>query len=131
MKMIKINKEDQILIQNLSSFLKKHYSKGRHHVASALVAEDGKIYYALHLDIRGFDVCAEPISMTNALIDGQSKFKKIVAVIMTEKNEIEVVNPCGNCRQMLYSYAPTIEVITNKNGKLCKNMIESLFPLPY
>lgn len=130
-KIRKLSKEDQNLIENLINFLKKHYKKGKHHVAAALVTESGKTYFALHLDIQGFDVCAESICMANALMDNHSKFKKIAAVIMTNNGKIEVVNPCGNCRQMLFSYAPKIQIITNENGLIKNYTIEELLPLPY
>lgn len=123
--------DDMKLINTISDFLRKHYKKNRHHVASALVTEDNKVYCALHLDTKGFDVCAETICISNALIDGKDTFKTIVAVIMSDSGEIEVINPCGNCRQMLISYAPGIQVITNENGILKKKSIEELLPLPY
>lgn len=89
-----------------------------------------KTYRSVHIDIKGFDVCAEPIALHNALLDKQTDFRTIVSVIQ-DRNKIKVVNPCGNCRQMLISYVPNIDVIIEQRGKLGKVKAVELLPDPY
>lgn len=117
------------LITGAKKFLKKHYKEKRHHVA-CLIKCKNKTYYSLHLDIKGFDICAEPIALHNVLLDKQKNFQTIVSVIQDCK-KIKVVNPCGNCRQMLVNYAPDIDVIVEQGNKLGKIKAIELLPNPY
>lgn len=123
-----MNDNELELIKKASTLLKENYKKNRHHVACLLKTEDA-LYESLHLDIEGFDVCAEPIALSNALSSGDSKFKIIVSVAKDEEGNIDVVTPCGNCRQMLIQYAPDIRVILDRNGH--KVPARSLLPYPY
>lgn len=121
---------DLDLVKLAEAFLIKHYRPKRHHVATALLGGSGKIYYAVHIDSNGFDVCAEPIALENAFMAGETEFKSIVSVIKKD-NRVEVVNPCGNCRQILFEYCPNIEVLLNDNGKISKTTAKKLLPFPY
>jgi cytidine deaminase len=43
-----------------------------------------------------------------------------------------VVPPCGNCRQMLFEYAPEIKVILNDDqGRLVKVGVKDLLPFAW
>jgi cytidine deaminase len=77
--MASLTPRDADLILDVSNFLKEHYSKERHHVACLLACGD-RLYYALHLDSKGFDVCAEPVALSNALLAQEKNFDTIVAV---------------------------------------------------
>jgi cytidine deaminase len=118
------------LIAIATDHILKNYKKGQHHVACALRC-DGKDYLSLHLDTKGFDVCAEPIALSNALSDGQVKFDSIVAVLLDETKQARVVAPCGNCRQILYEYAPDIQVIVPDGDSHALATATALFPHPY
>jgi cytidine deaminase len=118
------------LVSQASEHLKQNYKKNEHHVASALRC--GKdIYLSLHLDTKGFDVCAEPIALSKALEDKQVQFDYIVAVIMNDTGEIDIVSPCGNCRQMLLQYCPTVKVILRSEGNTGVITANELLPYPY
>lgn len=97
-----IDRETTVLIEKTKLFLKKHYKKDRHHVACALVTA-GDTYFGLHLDTSGYDICAEPIAISNALAAGKTHFITIVAVYWDgdKSHEPILVPPCGDCRQML------------------------------
>lgn len=122
--------EMQELISQASTFLKANYKKNQHHVACALRCGNG-IYFALHLDIKGFDVCAEPIALSNALYKKEIEFQAIVAVMMDESGNIEVVNPCGNCRQMLCQYTPSVQVLIKTREGIQSQPATKLLPWPY
>lgn len=126
----KLTKRDKFLVCHAISFLKKNYKHNQHHVASILRTKT-KFYKSLHLDSNGFDVCAEPIAISKAFYKNDRNFTIIVSVIK-KKNKFKVVNPCGNCRQILLQYCPNIfVVITRKDGKIRKCRVEELLPCPY
>lgn len=65
-----------------------------------------------------------------AISAGEREFDTIVAV--HEKHLNCVIPPCGNCRQMLFEYAPDIKVIVNdENGNLIKVTAENLLPFAW
>lgn len=125
-----MNEEITDLIERASEHIRSNYQQYRHHVAAALKCND-KVYLSLHLDTKGFDVCAEPIALSNALANGETDFKYIVAVIMNKDGSTEIVSPCGNCRQMLLQYCPDVEVILNGDDGITTVTADKLLPWPY
>lgn len=125
--------ENERLVQEARDLIRKHYVKHRHHVVSVLLSSSGKKYIGVHLDTHGFDICAEPSAMAAAILDGETEFKKIVAVYWNgdEQRAPTVVAPCGNCRQLLFEYAPKIEVLLEDEKGLKVQTAENLFPSPY
>jgi len=126
----KLNKSDYRLIELGKKYLEKYYKKNHHHTTCVLMTKKNRVYKSLHLDVRGFDVCAEPIALSNALINNETIFKTVVTIIKIN-DKLEVVNPCGNCRQMFYTYSPNINIILNDNGNLLKRKAKDLLPYPY
>ena len=118
------------LIEQASEHLRNNYKQYQHHVASALKCGD-KVYLSLHLDTKGFDICAEPIALSNALANGETNFKYVVAVIMNKDGVTEIVSPCGNCRQMLLQYCPSVEVILKSDDGITAIAASKLLPWPY
>ena len=127
--MLDLDEQDKSLLVRLKDFLTKHYALKRHHVAAVMRGSGGKEYFALHIDIQGFDVCAEPIALHNTLLDGE-QVELVMAVIMTN-NGPQVVNPCGNCRQMLLQYCPQASVVIHTEKGLKKSTAIELLPNPY
>lgn len=125
-----ITKVDRDLVKKAEEFLRKNYSKNKHHVACVLNC-GVKNYYSLHLDTKGIDVCAEPTALSNALLDKQVEFRAIVSVMFREPNNVEVVSPCGNCRQMLFEYTPDLYVIVPSDTGIIKIKATELLPYPY
>lgn len=125
-------KDITILIEQTKQFLKDHYKQDRHHVACALLTAD-KIYFGLHLDTSGYDICAEPIAISNALIAGETDFITLTAVYWdgNDSHEPILVSPCGDCRQMLIEYAPHLRVIVEGQEGPETITIEELLPHAY
>jgi cytidine deaminase len=90
-----------------------------HVVASALRTEDGTVYDGVSLptSVGRASVCAEPVSVGEAISDGvdRSAFDTVVAVAhpqpQYEYDEVVVIPPCGVCREMLVDYEPDLRVI--------------------
>ncbi len=67
-------------------------------VAAALLTESGNIYVGVCIDTcSGLGMCAERNAVANMLTCGESKIKKLVAVMPDGR----VGPPCGACREML------------------------------
>ncbi len=118
------------LIDIASEHIRSNYVKGKHHIAAALKTKTN-IYLSLHLDTKGFDVCAEPIAISNALADNGSEFEYIVAVILNSDNTTSVISPCGNCRQILLEYIPSVSVIIDDQDHHKTSKPSELLPNPY
>ena len=129
MKMLDLDDQDMDLLGRLKDFLTQHYAPKRHHVAAVIKGTGGKEHFALHIDIQGFDVCAEPIALHNTLLGGE-EVELVAAVIMTSDGP-QVVNPCGNCRQMLLQYCPQAFVVLHTDTGLKKSKAIKLLPNPY
>jgi cytidine deaminase len=118
------------LVDLASDHIKANYIKGVHHVATALKTKSD-VYLALHLDTKGFDVCAEPIAISNALAKGDMDFECIVAVVLIEDGTTSVISPCGNCRQILVEHTPEIKVIVEVEGIYTTLTPSQLLPFAY
>ena len=76
-------------------------------VGAALLAADGTIYTGCNVENASFPatICAERAALVKAISEGQREFTSIVVVTRSGGS------PCGICRQMLYEFAPDLNVI--------------------
>ena len=126
-----ITQKDRELIKIALETLEKNFDDGvyRHTVGAALRTRSGKVYSAVNCDgIHGS--CAEYVVMGTAISKGEREFDTIVAV--NEKAKNSLFSPCGNCRQMLFEYAPDIKVILNNDeGEMVKVSVKDLLPFAW
>ena len=122
---------DAELIEKALKVLNATFDDGvyNHVVGCSVLGKSGKIYSGVNCDgVHGS--CAEYITMGMAISAGEKEFDTIVAVNDLAPNC--VVSPCGNCRQMLIEYAPSIKVIINDEcGNLIKVKIKDLLPFAW
>ena len=133
MKELSLTPADQELINAAQVTLEKLYKKNWHGVAAAIRSTDGEIFTAVHLEgsIGRTAVCAEAIALGKAMSEGTHEFTTIVAMWYPGDDttkESAVAPPCGMCREMLFDYAPNIEVITQTDGRVCKVALADLLP---
>ena len=96
-------------------------------VGAALCTRAGEVYLAGNIESSsyGLTLCAERVALFKALSEGESEFSAIAIAAGTD----EFCSPCGACRQVLWDYAPKIEVIlVNRNGKIRKYQLAELLP---
>jgi cytidine deaminase len=74
--------------------------------------------------------CAEPIAIGAAISNGEREITSIVGV-GTDGESYYVMSPCGNCRQLLFDYAPDCMVIIPHDGKVVKIPARELIPDAY
>ncbi|MFF2908290.1 cytidine deaminase [Paenibacillus sp. NPDC057934] len=80
-------------------------------------------------------VCGEAIVLGKAISEGESEFDTIVAVRHpdpTQENQrIEVVSPCGICRELISDYGEGTNVILKDKEGYIKTIISDLLPNKY
>lgn len=109
--------KDYELIKEATDIIQRNIDtvKWWHTVGAAVRTKAGKIYLGVNCDSVSHGACAEVIALGNAITAGEREFETIVAVCGGDKPKI--LPPCGNCRQMMYSYDRNIHVIVNEETK--------------
>ncbi|WP_163100774.1 cytidine deaminase [Peribacillus alkalitolerans] len=137
MNIMKLTEQDQELVQSAQEIIKKCYELDRHHIGAALRTKSGEIFTAVHVEayIGRITVCAEAMVIGKAISEGFKEFDTIVAVRHPhpdeENQEINIVTPCGMCRELLSDYGNNMKVIIpfeKENGK-CD--ISAMLPMKY
>lgn len=132
--------DDEALLQAASDLIRLRYAVGRHHIAAALRTRSGRIVTGLHLDtyVGRASVCAEAVAVGQAMATGAGSADPITAIVSvrhprpTEQNQdIQVVAPCGICREMLRDFAPEARVLLRQDGRLQGYDPAELLPLKY
>ncbi len=127
MKYVVIDANDQNLIDEAVSVIKRNYSDPRHTVGVAVLCSSGQVYTGVNIESCGYGPCAEPIAIGSAISQGERGIVSIVAVGVSEDSYF-VMSPCGNCRQLLYDYAPDCMVIIPHDDSVVKIRARELIP---
>jgi len=99
-------------------------------VGAAILAADGRVFTGCNVESSsyGLTICAERTALVKALSEGAVILERIAVVTAGKKPAA----PCGACRQMLYDYAPAIEVIFAASGdSFVKLPLLDLLPMPF
>ena len=126
--------EDHALIEAARAVLRRHYRPFWHTVAAALRGRDGRVWTGVHLGatVGRLSICAEAVAFGRAGLEGDGTIATAVAVRHPKPDEdiseLEVVSPCGACREMMMDYAPDALVIMPGPMKL---PVRALLALPY
>lgn len=128
---------DQALIAAAKDLIRQRYKENRHHIAAAARSRSGEIYTAVHLDtyVGRASVCAEAIAIGKAMAEGDGDIVALVSVRHPRprevNQEIQVVSPCGICRELLSDFAPDCCVLIPENGSIKPVPIAALLPNKY
>ncbi len=99
-------------------------------VGVALLTKDEKIYQGCNIETltSNLGICAERVALFKALSEGEREFKAMAVVASSG----QVCTPCGVCRQLLWEFAPELEVImVDRHGRTVVRQIRDLLPLPF
>lgn len=98
-------------------------------VGAALLTEDNEIISGCNIESSSFGltICAERVALTKALSDGKTEFKAIAIFA----REGEICPPCGACRQLLFDYAPNIDVVLTDGHNIKIIKLKQLLPLAF
>jgi cytidine deaminase len=132
-----LSSSDQELVDAARQVITDRYKENRHHIGAALRAASGRIYTAVHLDtyVGRASVCAEAIAVGQALSMGESNIQAIVSVRHPRpreaNREIQIVSPCGICREMLADFAPDCVVLAPRPDGVARVKPVDLLPNKY
>ena len=126
-----LTKADEMLIEEAKNIIKSKYKRGhtRHTGGCAIRMKSGDIVYGINLD-GIHSICAEQTAISGCYTRGQLDFDTIVAVGVIGK-DFKVLAPCGNCRQFLSEYAPSINIIIDTDAGKRKVSLDELLPHRY
>jgi cytidine deaminase len=127
MQYIDIDVDDKKLIDEAIAVIKRNYAEPRHTVGAAVLCASGKIYTGVNIESCGYGPCAEPIAIGAAISQGEREIVSIVGVVV-RGNSFAVESPCGNCRQLLFDYAPDCMVIIPHDDRVVKVRARELLP---
>ena len=106
-------------------------------MAAAVRSRDGRIWTGIHLGatVGRLSICAEPIALARAILEGDGTIAMAVAVRHPKPDEAatepEIVAPCGACRELILDHAPNAYVILPGLLSPIKFPIQALLPIPY
>jgi cytidine deaminase len=110
----------------------RHLAQARYSdfkVGAALLTENNDIITGCNIESSsyGLTICAERVALTKALSEGVLKFKAIAIYA----KEGSICPPCGACRQLLYDYAPNIDVILSDGKEQQIFKLQELLPFAF
>ena len=102
---------DQELVELAFTMLERSYVPYSHFpVGAALECADGTVFTGCNVENAAFGstICAERTALVKAVSEGHRDDFTRIAVV---GNSTEPCWPCGACRQMLYEFAPQLELL--------------------
>ncbi|MBI3452337.1 MAG: cytidine deaminase [Rhodospirillales bacterium] len=129
--------EDRTLIAAARDTITRLYAENRHHIGAAVRTRTGRVYTAVHLDtyVGRASVCAEAVAIGKALAEGDRDIECIVSVRHPRPREanrdIQIVSPCGICREMLADFARGCTVIVPTEDGVARVPVADLLPNKY
>ncbi|MEM3695208.1 MAG: cytidine deaminase [Candidatus Bathyarchaeia archaeon] len=138
--MVKLGKEEKMLLEAAAKALYKAYVLWGFRVGAAVLGEDGKIYEGCNVEswISGLGICAERCAVNHAVLHGNMRIKAVALVM--EKENGEDPKPCGACLQYMADFAENskIKIVMAKveNDKVLFETVkvktlEELLPSPF
>ncbi len=125
--------KDIELLERAKNHIKKMCQKDRTSIAAVLLGTSGKIFTGVNVKYQAHSVsmCAARVALFTAIDAGEVSFSTLVEVkYFPETDEYEIVNNCGECRQVFLYYNPFDIVITDQ-GKARKVSTAELLPYSY
>lgn len=104
---------DQELVELAFTMLERSYVPYSHFpVGAALEGADGTVYTGCNVEnaAYGSSICAERTALVKAVSEGCRSFRRLAVVGRSQ----DYCWPCGACRQMLFEFAPELEVLVAK-----------------
>ena len=105
----------QELIALAVSMQEKAYCPySRFPVGAALECSDGTVFTGCNVENAAFGagICAERTALAKAVSEGHRSFLRLAVAVDSR----EYCTPCGICRQMLFEFAPNLELLCARAG---------------
>ena len=119
---------DQALVDLAFTMLERSYVPYSHFpVGAALLCADGTVFTGCNIENAAYGptICAERTALVKAVSEGYREFTTIAVV----GKGADYCWPCGVCRQVLYEFAPDMEIISlNGKGEELTRSLRELLP---
>ena len=123
-----IKTQEKILIKHALNCREKAFVPfSDFRVGAALLCKGGKIYTGCNIEnfSLGLSICAERVALVKAISEGDMCFQTIVIVADTKS----LTYPCGACRQMIWEFSHSMQIIlANLKGDIKRFCISDLLP---
>jgi cytidine deaminase len=98
-------------------------------VGAALLCDDGSVFTGCNIENPTYlGICAERLALFKALSEGRQGFTAIAIAGGGNRG----CPPCGACRQILWEFAPSLEVLVEDGrGGFTQRRITDYFPEPF
>ena len=122
---------DRKLLETAADAMRNSYSPySRAKIGAALECADGSVFTGCLIEnfALGATICAETAALAAAVAAGHQSFKRIATISEGDTYSL----PCGNCRQQLNEFSPTIEVLCARasDGRFVSYSLTALLPIP-
>lgn len=95
-------------------------------VGAAIVSDSGQVFTGCNIETAaGNTICAERVAISKAISSGVTNFSKIAVV---GGDGTKFVSPCGLCRQFLFEFAPTLNVLMHNGEDVKEIALKELLP---
>ncbi len=119
---------DHELIQTARAMLDRAYAPySGFPVGAALLCSDGTVYTGCNVENASYPcgICAERTAVAKAVSEGHTDFVRLAVISRADGP----CTPCGMCRQVLYEFAPELELLCcGGDGSALKTRLRELLP---
>ncbi len=136
-----LDEADHALIGVAQETIRRFYKPDWNQVAAAVRTRSGRTFTSVNLDthVGVAGVCAEPIAIGQAILAAQSEADREIASVVAVRGfggqrppeRIEIVSPCGKCRELIADYGPEAHVLVPSESGPSKIAIAHLLPRKY
>ena len=120
---------DQELVQKAFDMLDRSYIPySGFPVGAALLCKNGEVFTGCNVENAAYGptICAERTALVKAVSEGHRD--DFVRLAVAGKSR-DYCWPCGTCRQMLYEFAPELELLVARgDGEFVKYSLSALLP---
>lgn len=116
-----MNEQNKELIKAATLLVNKYADNNNHTVAAAVLTTSGKIIVSMNFYHFTGGPDAEVAALARVVSEGETP----TTIVAVGHNNRGVIPPCGRCRQTIFDYYPTMQVVMANDGR-AKNIKELL-----